>query len=572
MEFGVRDEHSLAVRRPPMLGESLKSFLLRLANVNACKYKTLVKHLGFSPSTWFTPGSASEAMMYTALSTVLNVSEQALLETLRTPSMKDLWIPSVIGTSEMKIRTVRACLSCLSEAPYHRQAWQHAMYCVCTKHHERLIDCCPHCGNYLELGVCLDGRCHDCGSHMSDWPVQEMTVLVWQKEVLQGAQSRELLQSLLEMSMVAVRPLDLFTSDIRIREMSVPEVMALMDRAWGLLHSQQIRFIIQSALSQRWQKAIGLLGEELPLTLYRTATSLAEDEKTHGEVELCQPFFVNEAREMEIIKSTKRFAILSHGKSADTLVKWTQLTATLGIKPIPFEFLKNAGVFIPVNPQAAKKDLLFNLDDVVEQVSFLCRGDSPADGYVAYQNLVPAACRYITGLSEGQVLVDIFCSELPVVFCPGQEGTLLDKLYVDREAFLCRYEESDIYTYKTVPASYLPAYFGTKRPNVEALLKSEFFQGIVDSYPLQDVHTIPTECLKHIKGNYLILNKWAYSHKKSKIKCLCLLKREKVQPVVRFSEEGCNSFEIYPKQAEQVLLNNYDDLAPDKRKVRRRRH
>ncbi|MBY5946012.1 TniQ family protein [Photobacterium rosenbergii] len=572
MELGVRDEHSLAVRRPPMPGESLKSFLLRLANLNACKYKVLVKHLGFRPNIWFTPGSASESMMYKALSKVLNVSEQALLEVLRTPSMKDLWKPNIKGTSEMKIRTVRACLSCLSEASYHRQAWQHAMYCVCTKHHERLIDCCPHCGNDLELGVCLNGRCQNCGSHRSDWPVQEMTVPVWQEEVFKGVQSRELLQSLLEMSMVAVRPLDLFTSDIRIREMKVSEVMGLMDSAWDLLHSQAIRFIIQSALSQRWSKAIGLLGKELPLTLYQTATLLALDEKPHGEVELCQSFFVNETRELDIVKSTKRFAILSHGQSADTLVKWTQLTATLGIKPIPLEFLKNAGVFTPVNPRAAKKDLLFDLDEVVEQICILCRGDRPADGYVAYQDLVPAACRYITGLSEGQVLVDIFRSELPVVFCPSQGGTLLDKLYVERKAFLRRYDESEIYTYKVVPESYLPAYFGTKRPNIEALLKSEFFQRLIDSFPLQDLHTIPTECLKHIKDNYLILNKWAYSHKKSKIKCLCLLKQEKIQPIVRFSEESCNSFEIFPKEAEQVLLNHYDELVPDNKKASRPKH
>ncbi|WP_261858190.1 TniQ family protein [Photobacterium sanguinicancri] len=570
MEFGVRDEHSLAVRRPPMLGESLKSFLLRLANVNACKYKTLVKHLGFGPSTWFTPGSASESMMYTALSKVLNVSEQALLEILRTPSMKDLWIPSVIGTSEMKVRTVRACLSCLSEAPYHRQAWQHAMYCVCTKHNEQMIDCCPHCGNGLELDFCLNGRCHDCGSHMSDGPVQVMTVPVWQKEVFQGAQSRELLQSLLGMSMVAVRPLDLFTSDIRVRDMRVVEVMALMQKAWNLLNSYTARQTLKEALNRRWHEVNQVMGEELPLTLYREATALALANDNASDGELDAPVFESDSREFDIIKSTKRFAFLCEGASTRGLVKATQLMNFLGIKPKDFEQLRQAGVFIQINPKAAKKDALYCLEAVARQFSKLIRVDNVEEGYVAYDEFVPVACKFISGLHEGRVLVDIFNCDFPTQLLSNQKGTVIGRLYVHKEAFCEKYTECDIYEYQTVPVTFLPGFFGTQMPNVRAALKSVFVQKVMGFDVLRAKEDIPTSALKELHDNYLILNKWAYSHSKSKTKCLCALKRAKVDPLVRVNEEHCNSFEIYPKSAEQVLLDRYDELAQNYKGRKRR--
>ncbi|WP_428475025.1 hypothetical protein [Photobacterium profundum] len=52
-----------------------------------------------------------------------------------------------------------------------------------------------------------------------------------------------------------------------------------------------------------------------------------------------------------------------------------------------------------------------------------------------------------------------------------------------------------------------------------------------------------TFALKAFQDNYLILNKWEYSHNKSKTKSLCALKRAKVEPLVRGSEEYCNSFD-----------------------------
>ncbi len=571
MELGVRNEHSLAVRLAPWQGESIKSLLMRLATANACKYTALVKFLGFSANSRFTPGSASESDMYAELSRVLNVTEDTLLDVLRTPAMKDLWVPSVKGTSEMKIRSIRVCVSCLFEAPYHRQAWQHALYCVCNKHQELLIDVCPQCGEYLELDVSHNGRCAKCASHIAAWQVCKTEVPQWQHQSLQGAPSRELLISLLQMSMIAVRPLDLFTTDIRVREMRVAEVMKLMQKAWVLLHSDTARLALKEALSGRWGEVSQILGEELPFTLYREVTALALTNDIASDGELESLIFKDESRALDIIKSTKRFAILCEGEPALGLVKGSQLMGCLGVTTRAFEQLKQAGVFNQVNPRAAKKDALYSLEGVAVQVSKLAGVDSVDGDYVLYGEFVPSACKFISGLDEGKVLVDIFNHCLPVKLPSSQQGTLVERLYVHKNSFCERYKECDIYDYKTVPVTFLPAFFGTKMPNVRALLQSEFIQDVIGFNALRVNDDIPTFALKAFQDNYLILNKWAYSHNKSKTKSLCALKRAKVEPLVRVSEEYCNSFEIFPKSAEQILLDRYDELSPDYHGKKRRR-
>ncbi|WP_299021899.1 TniQ family protein [uncultured Photobacterium sp.] len=559
MEFGVRNIYSLAVRLAPLQGESIKSFLMRLAIANACKYKDLIKHLGFGPNVWFTPGSRSESKVYTELSRVLNVSEGDLLNVLRTPYMKELWVPSVKGTSEMKIRSIRVCVGCLLEALYHRQAWQHALYCVCSKHNELLIDVCPQCGEDLVLATSHSGRCGKCASHITEWTVSKVEVPHWQSQVFRGSRSRELLISLLKMSMIAVRPLDVFTSDIRIREMRITEIMVLMQKAWFLLYSHAERQALKEELESHWYEEIRVLGDELALTLYREAQALAlADELSRNGSK--SSVFTSASRALNIIKSTKHFALLYRGNDAADFVRATQLTHYLGVAPADFKQLKLSGVFIPVNPEAAKKDALYSLENVARKVSMLNRTNSVAKGYIPYCELVPSACKFIPGVTAGDVLVDVFNNKLPAQLLTLKKGSLISRLYINKQSFFEKYDEDALVKEDEIPVEYLPAYWGTKMPNVREALKSEFILDIIDMGSESPIRYIPMLAIKELNSNYLILNKWAFLHAKSKVKCLCALKRAKIEPLVRVNEENCNSFEIYPKSAEQVLLERYDEL------------
>ncbi|CAG20034.1 Hypothetical protein PBPRA1623 [Photobacterium profundum SS9] len=574
MELGSRDEYSLAIRYQPMAGESVKSFLLRLAKVNACSFKELATFLGINArdKTKFTPGSPSEQQVYESLVKALNVSHKGLHERLRTPEMKELWVPNVKGTSEMKIRGVRLCVSCLSESLYHRQAWQHAMYCVCPKHNEQLIEVCPNCDLVLEIETCIGGRCSHCASAVAGWQTCSVDIPTWQQQVLQGSESRTLLVVLLKMAMIAVRPTDLFPSDIRVSDMRINELKTLMDKAWVLLHSGSARTALKEALLLRWSGVAEVFGDALPLTLYRESQQLALGSALSGTIELVPSVFDTKARMLEIVKSTKRFALRLEGEKTSELIQESQLLWQLGgVKPRALKQLKEAGIFTQVNPDSARKDALFRLEDVAAKVSELETSESVIDGYVPYEELVPSACKFIVGLDEGNVLVDIFKQDLPAFLLITKTGTTIDQLFVDREAFYRKYHESEMFKHQTIPVTYLPSFFGTKMPNVEVLLATKFTRDIIDFNSLEDGFHIPTHYLKQIHDDFLILNKWAHTHKKSKTKCLCVLKSAKLEPLVRVNEKNCTSFEIYPKSAEQILFDRYDELAPNYTGKKKRR-
>ncbi|WP_281223358.1 TniQ family protein [Photobacterium sanguinicancri] len=575
MIFGPRNDQSLSVRRSPMVGESIKSFVWRLAEVNACSYGDILAFLGFNRQSkpWFLPGSRSEQDMYSSLGKALNVSESALLDVLRTPELKALWTPSVKGTSDMKVRAIRMCSSCVEETRYHRQAWQHALYCVCPLHQEKLIETCPHCGEAIVIETCVGGRCFHCASAVEGWSRHQMAMPDWQSQVNQGAASLTTLKRLLNMAMIVIRSDDLFTTDMRIREMRITETMALMDKAWGLLHSDTARQQLRDKLSCRWRKEIAIIGEALPLTLYDQADALAlTAEQVTPLFDMDKNVFSDRARALEIIKSSKHAAMQCENVETHELIKASPLSKGLGIKPGDLERLKLSGFFTQVNPTAAKRDALFNLKDVVAKFMNVPVVNRITDGYERYDGLVPKACLFTAGLYESDVLLAMSEGVLPVQIASEVKGTFIDRLFVHKATFQRLYaQEYKQHNIGLMPIGLLPTYLGTKRLNVTAFLASDFFKGIAGHDAPKINEQIPTCVLKRVEDRYFILNKWAFFNGRSKTKCLCALKLAKIDPILRLNEEGCGLFEIYPKHAETILLERFDELSPNYKGKKRRR-
>ncbi|MGR5064620.1 TniQ family protein [Photobacterium sp. DNB22_13_2] len=575
MILGARNNQSLAVRLTPLPGESVHGFLMRLSIVNACRYSELLRFLGVHShrNLFGLPGSFVENRLFSTLSRVLNLEETKLREVFTIAQAESLWSPCVTGTTEMLVNSIRVCTTCLSESLHHRHEWQHALYCVCPEHNQLLVESCQNCGEPLQVDTCFVGSCIHCGSSTKNWNIEESTVPLWQQRILEKSGYDTLLVPLLEVARIAVRDTDLFSSDIRVRDMRVVEVMKLMNKSWVLLNSEAARKSLKDSLLSKWKWESSIVGEEILLTLYLEAENLAIGTEYFGEEnEWRYPIFESPERELEILKSTKGVAIKLVGDQVGGLVRATEVLKLLGVKPSSMKEMHQRGVFTLVNPNTARKYALYDFTDVVNRIAQIPMTDKTIDGFLPYADFATKACKFAV-VSESEILDDIFKQKLPAVRLANDNGTILDNLLVDKEAFDSRYMdlEQRIFSRKSISIDELPSFFGTVRDNVQSLIQTQFFKEIVDVVFLEAREQVLTQDLKQITDSYLILNTWAHRHNKSKTKCLCALKRSGIEPLVRVQDRYCGSFEIYPKSAEGYLLDRYEQLSPSYEVRKRRR-
>lgn len=158
---------SLGTVLPLLPGESITSWFVRLARVNAFSLHELASTL-LGYSTHSVTGLDLDALPSTALPVALArgsgvpiedvylaglASWQTLLSGEPSPGRRWILAPSRTPGKARKGRWTQACFACLADdgVPYFRLYWRFAFITECPVHRLPLHDVCPHCGNPLDF-------------------------------------------------------------------------------------------------------------------------------------------------------------------------------------------------------------------------------------------------------------------------------------------------------------------------------------------------------------------------------------------------------------------------------------
>ncbi len=197
MTPGAAGDLPLVVRRPLGPGESLYSYLIRLAGLNqyplggllglALPYDTA---LGRRLDNAFYP---KQPQTYQRLANLTRLSPAALycatphryasLLALSRPKVKTIAIP---GLGDMPAltedrpymlrddRQAQFCPACLREAAYHRLCWTPLLVLVCLRHRCLLVSSCPSCGEAVNIASVAEARCRGCHTALTQTPVHSV--------------------------------------------------------------------------------------------------------------------------------------------------------------------------------------------------------------------------------------------------------------------------------------------------------------------------------------------------------------------------------------------------------------
>jgi hypothetical protein len=180
----------LVVRRPLGPGESLHSYLIRLANLNqypltalfnlALPYETAS---GRRLDNAFYP---KHPETYQRLASLTRLSPAALyratphryaaLLALSRPKVKTITVP---GLGEVPALTddrpymlrggqqAQFCPDCLREAAYHRLGWMPVLVLACLRHRRLLVSRCPGCGQAVSVASVAEAGCRQCHTSLT---------------------------------------------------------------------------------------------------------------------------------------------------------------------------------------------------------------------------------------------------------------------------------------------------------------------------------------------------------------------------------------------------------------------
>lgn len=176
------------LRRSPLFaGESLPSFLIRLAKLNYYDPPSILE--GLCLTHWGSREPASyplSVQVFERMATLTGTDPLTLYSatvhrfapTLASPSRltesfklsEDAVVPCLVMTNLSRhLRPESAaqfCPDCLRESVYHRLAWMPVAVSACLRHQRILVDQCPHCRSALTIRAIVDARCHTCGTNL----------------------------------------------------------------------------------------------------------------------------------------------------------------------------------------------------------------------------------------------------------------------------------------------------------------------------------------------------------------------------------------------------------------------
>ncbi len=189
---------TLLHRPPPLLDESLPSFLIRLAQENFYHSPTMVIRLCQErlacPDNITRPTSTETYRLLSALTTtsaddLYAASVHRFASTLipppsyqspsvRLPSGKTVPVLSrfLLGQHLWPQTDVQFCPLCLQEALYHRLNWMPLAVAVCLHHQCLLVRGCPHCAKNISVADILKAQCPNCTLSLPDMSVNSVAL------------------------------------------------------------------------------------------------------------------------------------------------------------------------------------------------------------------------------------------------------------------------------------------------------------------------------------------------------------------------------------------------------------
>jgi hypothetical protein len=183
--LGAPGDLPLVVRRPLGPGESLHSYLVRLADLNRYPLGTLLG-LGLRYDTELGPRLDNafypkQAATYQRLASLTRLSPAALyratphryaaLLALARPKVRTMTIaglgevPALTEDRPYMLRDARQaqfCPACLREVACHRVCWTPVLVLACLRHRCLLVSRCPGCGGAVSLASVAEARCRRC--------------------------------------------------------------------------------------------------------------------------------------------------------------------------------------------------------------------------------------------------------------------------------------------------------------------------------------------------------------------------------------------------------------------------
>lgn len=181
-------KHPLLCRPQLLPGESLSSFLVRLANINNYEPRTLSQIVRESNSSWAKKlGCPTQAYLFERIAALVclepievyraTVHHFAPVLTPPENNFETLEISHgssvpllARSTSISNIRPEYAgqfCPLCLEEGAYHRLIWMPIASAVCLQHNCLLVNSCPQCGNPVKVADVVEVRCHKCKASLT---------------------------------------------------------------------------------------------------------------------------------------------------------------------------------------------------------------------------------------------------------------------------------------------------------------------------------------------------------------------------------------------------------------------
>ena len=176
-------------------GESLSSFLIRLAQENYYHSPTMVMQLCRERLPWrdqVTRPARAETYRVLAELTKVEIDELYMAcaqrfaavftfpgykqRSVLFPSGKTMSIStnSVLREQTRPQSDVQFCPLCLNETAYHRIDWLPLVVTVCLRHQCLLIHGCPNCHRKTSVQDVLEARCPRCGFELTQAPIISM--------------------------------------------------------------------------------------------------------------------------------------------------------------------------------------------------------------------------------------------------------------------------------------------------------------------------------------------------------------------------------------------------------------
>jgi hypothetical protein len=156
--------YRLPIRTPPLLGESLRSYLIRSATMNGLAgINGLTTSVVGRPIATFTPRLAIKLADYCRC----DVPEFFQLSGIEYRDINGACLWQIGGHSITKGHFIRSthqplCPLCLQESPYLRNSWEVSLYTACSHHQSWLLDKCPQCSRRITIIRTVVDRCN-CG-------------------------------------------------------------------------------------------------------------------------------------------------------------------------------------------------------------------------------------------------------------------------------------------------------------------------------------------------------------------------------------------------------------------------